>query len=1110
MTMEYRNFGIRKVKKMRKLLSVLLIVLVGLSLFTACSPESKVTEEELVNVRLTTGSDSRALSASVDFDTSDFTWKYTAKKADTGLKTGETTSMDEEDAVALTSRKETAALSQGKWNFTLYGYADTACTKLVCTGSASNQLITTSSHTVTIEVEPKQEKTGNIWVKDDIYITDIKGVKYSNEGTSEDIYTRTIGVYKAGSTDALAADSTAAEGGDGYITYTSARSGIYKVIVTYTFSTDADGSTATAATATKYINVYDYLTTKVEGSISETAQAATINISNVKIDANGTYSDTQEIASTNFSANSNGDLTNSGDVTVKSSINGTGVSTEESDNSTFTFPSNSLTKNSDAGAVTMNYEFASPAAVNSADGAGYTTSQTMNGAAVGGIGAELEGATYTKSEDGESGTLKTKVESGLTNSDVNDNTTDSDNPLTLLYTDTGENGKVTSYNTSTGALEAEIPHFSKYILVSKDIYAIDSNGKVYLSLADAVAKTTAGSTIKLLQEVKFNESIKVTKNLTIDLNGKTITAESNALIIVEAGTLTVNNANKQTYIKGVYTGDEANSKSTYTPALMAVGDNYYDSFESAIEGASKDATITLLSNVELTKTVEISKSLTLDLNNKAIITNCRAFCVHSGTLTIKNGKIDGSGISDRGQAVIKVDAKEGNAGIKLESNATIVSGGYGIVAFADLTKKVMENTTTYPTGDGMKTATLDIYGKIESLGPCISGNGTVRTLEDGSTDSIIKVKIEVHDGATLNGGIYQPNDGKLNISGGTITSKVNSAVEIRAGRANISGGELSSSGSYSVTPNGNGTTVTGAAVAVSQHSTKKAIEVTITGGTFSGAKKLAVVNTLTEAENIEASKSVKVTVPDAVIADTDIDGIKVGDDTYYPTLEAAVSNAQSGKTIKLLNDVDLTYYTGDVNEKENVCNFIFNNNITLEMNNKTITSNNASVSYEGDGLTIQHGKFVSANGGSYALFIWPVACELDKKKNNITLDDLEYAGGINVVENVVTVKNIKTKVDGTKYYALYAGSSSEIIVESGNFSSTCTTGDYILYAMGDNKEGKITVKGGEFTVPAGKNLCYGNISISGGKFNVKPDTGYLESGYEAKGSDSTWTVEKNQ
>ena len=86
--------------------------------------------------------------------------------------------------------------------------------------------------------------------------------------------------------------------------------------------------------------------------------------------------------------------------------------------------------------------------------------------------------------------------------------------------------------------------------------------------------------------------------------------------------------------------------------------------------------------------------------------------------------------------------------------------------------------------------------------------------------------------------IYHPQNGSLTINGGNFDGQ-ESAIEIRAGKLNITGGKYTATNKpSSSTPNGNGTTSNGVAIAVAQHTTKLPINVKISGGTFNGFSAL--------------------------------------------------------------------------------------------------------------------------------------------------------------------------------------------------------------------------------------------------------------------------------
>ena len=237
---------------MKKVLALLLIAIIGLFAFVACNPDSSLNEE-LVNVTITSR-DTRSLEASTDFDISSVTkWTYTAEKADNGLKTGAT-----ETEVELKDGK-TQQLSQGSWNFKLFGYKDE---KLICSGKTTDPTtITVDKHTITILVGPQQtgEGRGTIEIKDDIKIVDKNGNSVADNSTE---YTKTVTVKN--STGTVISD------------FSSVNSGMYYVEVVYT-ATAKDGTKYVAASAKKYFNVYDNLTTTISGTVEETTQSGEAN-----------------------------------------------------------------------------------------------------------------------------------------------------------------------------------------------------------------------------------------------------------------------------------------------------------------------------------------------------------------------------------------------------------------------------------------------------------------------------------------------------------------------------------------------------------------------------------------------------------------------------------------------------------------------------------------------------------------------------------------------------------------------------------------------------------------------------------------------------------------
>ena len=134
-------------------------------------------------------------------------------------------------------------------------------------------------------------------------------------------------------------------------------------------------------------------------------------------------------------------------------------------------------------------------------------------------------------------------------------------------------------------------------------------------------------------------------------------------------------------------------------------------------------------------------------------------------------------------------------------------------------------------------------------------------------------------GITINGSNKQTgvNVPKFNIKGGTIKATYGiyaagyaewslnncevegdeTAIEIRAGKMTINGGDYKATHTpFSITPDGNGPTISGAALGISQHTTDLPIDVVVNGGTFTGEYSIYEK----DVQNESARDQIKLTV----------------------------------------------------------------------------------------------------------------------------------------------------------------------------------------------------------------------------------------------------------
>lgn len=241
--------------------------------------------------------------------------------------------------------------------------------------------------------------------------------------------------------------------------------------------------------------------------------------------------------------------------------------------------------------------------------------------------------------------------------------------------------------------------------------------------------------------------------------------------------------------------------------VAMIGSTGYETLEAAIE---EGGDITLLTDVELAARAEIvsGKKTSIDLNGHAITYGGAE--ISSGIIIVHNGA----------ELTIN-DSSEGKTG-------SIVSGAKAYAA-VQLTLK---------GDDATNAAKLTVNGgTLTGTYYAICGNGSRPNTEITINGGTLNATAEGD-----NYGIYHPQVGTLTITGGTITGYC-AAVEMRAGALNVSGGTFTALASeFSYAPNGSGSTTIGAAIAIAQHTTKKDIAATITGGTFVGAKAIAEVN----------------------------------------------------------------------------------------------------------------------------------------------------------------------------------------------------------------------------------------------------------------------------
>ena len=823
---------------MRKLLTILLTVLTAALVLVGCSMESKVEDGlALLSFNVSENSlTSKSLTRTNPvLETEDFYWFYTATKTDgTGLVAGATSTEKAVDA-GNKGLETVGPFSYGDWEFTLYGYASLdskgAGENLAYSGT-EKLTVKKSTNDLVITVESKQTATGvgylDFPAKGSIALTgdyDSSKVVYSKFVEKIEIKR----LDNPNQADIILYEYSDNSGVNG-LRRKQLTSGSYSVTFSYLQGATKqendlyEGGYAVAQ-ETLYVAIADYLTTTIGGDISSNTGEVKITVKNgivevqskpVTVNTQGVTTIPVQAAPVSKDATGEEEGAPSTSIAIPAgAISGTKVTA-------------STTSYTREAASSLKATFTIVDESGAGDGAGSGTQAGGTGAGpttteavvLGGLDIDLYVDNSTEKATDFAGdnalTITTYIAKGL-NGGLDYEDKDADGlgdtgtasagkkcDIAIKYDGpAGEDGKpksdgkVVSYNATSGQLVFTVDHLSTYYFVSLNAVVYNENKLVaYDSLASAIEAADSGDKLTVLKDIAFGEAdtIKVEKSLTLDLGGKTLTASKN-----------------------------------------------------------------------------------------------RVFWVHNGTLTIDNGTIEATVASSTSSAIrVSCDRKDScasckgeNLGLVLMANATVKApNSYGISAF------------------GNSDATVDIYGTVESLNACVASSG--------SAERVGKFVFNIHQGSSLTAtgeleitkgdscAIYQPDgDTTLNIYGGTITSNSFSAVEIRAGKANISGGTLKSSGTYGVAANGNGPSTKGVALAVSQHTTKLPITVTITGGSFECASgnQLAVVNP--QGNATEAISQVKVVVDGVAFEDAKVVGYKGVSGNYYFDATCALANDEA-------------------------------------------------------------------------------------------------------------------------------------------------------------------------------------------------------------------------
>ena len=380
--------------------------------------------------------------------------------------------------------------------------------------------------------------------------------------------------------------------------------------------------------------------------------------------------------------------------------------------------------------------------------------------------AEAYAITVTNS------TIEARSTTGNTQYSLLYNKPSADNAMTLegctvvlgnkceFYADGGDDSTTKLKNTTVQGTDAipELPEGYCYVedaqgyqVVTKAVAEVwNGNTKVgsYASLADAITAATAGYTVKLLDDVALTSTQVIDKNLTIDLNGKDITATDARALWIKAGNVTITGEGT---ISATGTSLDASS------SVIRVGDS--------AANANK-AKLTVGSNVTVSsdKCYGITVFGVNDTDNDKTTSDIELVMNGTVAVTGENPAISGNGTNNLSATIMTI-------GSTAEVSA---ANDYAI----------------YHPGKG----TLTVNGKVEGKGGIEVKGGTV-TINNGATveaTANAQSHTAYNNGVSTSGyaiaAVSNPNyagDPTVTINGGTINGKAIILADFEAANVGV-------------------------------------------------------------------------------------------------------------------------------------------------------------------------------------------------------------------------------------------------------------------------------------------------------------------------------------
>ena len=645
---------------------------------------------------------------------------------------------------------------------------------------------------------------------------------------------------------------------------------------------------------------------------------------------------------------------------------------------------------------------------------------------------------------------------------------------------------------------------------------IESTGEKYYSLNDAInAVSTDNEIITLLRDLTVlpnDESaiIPKEKNITFDLNGKTI-SQNNEPLLVNNGTFTLKDSADTIEDKNSYIMYSGTIKTNVENIIENNGTFNYDS-----------GTITSSQSVSNL----ITNNGVMNMNGGYINPSSRSsnLIINNNKLLINNGTIYADGTKNAVYNKIDATLTINNAIFNVELSESNVT-----------TSAIMNEGTTYING-GSYTIRSHYYYKIPVyLYNETNANAVIKGLDNLKGDILYSVynkgNVEISNSTIYNGKLYNQS-GTMNLTNvvsnySTTSSQVNSngVINFGTGIININSGSYDvpientnsgiiniKSGTYTrgVKNTSTGTINIGTKGDINDSGelnvsktnpdiTSDTYGLEITGGTvnfydgiISGTTD-AVNGTINEIE--DGYEIISGTTEDGkkskYLSKLPVAQIESTGDTYYTLQEAIDSVTKTGETIKLIRNyttlasLETTSISTDKNITIDLNGYMLEqNNENFLINNGTLNITDSSVENTGSIITNSN-KFIENNGN---LVLNKIIINPNQNYNNIILNNSKMTinngslskkvtlDNVTLIENRGTLDlndyNIDISQDGYASNLIGINNSGTLNIPSGTYKLT----KYHSYPTFINNTGKLNISGGTYDISTDSTLL-SNSSI---------------------------------